>query len=422
MITLDGANEHCAKVIVARTLGRILGSRARRCLVRAMTTTGIGVSLLVLSSALPTTTGASAASGPSISAVYVSGSLSSPTVTVTGQGFGTESALGAAQDPAAYFPPGASVCSGNLGNDYGANLYLQDTSANWNAGEGGTPTANGDQIGLVISSYSDTKIVFTLGSCYSFYRLSAGDAYTMNVLGASYSGTVEYASPPTATISSPANGQGEHQLQRRCPAHGSDLLAGKRTKLPPRPVDTDRLLLRRQHLRPRDLQLHRLQRLDVARHARHLERRQLHLHGDGDEPRRPGRHGEHQLQRRVQLQRVPGPASQPASSERRPGWAHLPDQVAADQRCRPVHQCAERGELGQLPVHFVLLSRLHEQRPDSQHHRWHEPALRRHRQPICLQLGHPECPRLLPVQPHPQLGPGIRSELQLELRTASLMS
>ena len=208
MTTLDGANEHCAKVIVARTLGRTLGSRARRRLVRAMTTTGIGVSLLVLSPALLTTTDASAASVPSISAVYVSGATSSPTVTVTGQGFGTESALGVAQDPVAYFPTGVSNnCNGNLGNDYGANLYLQDTSANWNAGEGGTPTANGDQIGLVISSYSDTKIVFTLGSCYSFYRLSAGDAYTMNVLGAAFSGIVEYASPPTATISSPASGQ-----------------------------------------------------------------------------------------------------------------------------------------------------------------------------------------------------------------------
>ncbi len=214
MTTLDGANEHCAKVIVARTLGRTLGSRARRRLVRAMTTTGIGVSLLVLSPALLTTTDASAASVPSISAVYVSGATSSPTVTVTGQGFGTESALGVAQDPVAYFPTGVSNnCNNNLGNDYGANLYLQDTSANWNAGEGGTPTANGDQIGLVISSYSDTKIVFTLGSCYSFYRLSAGDAYTigdaytMNVLGAAFSGIVEYASPPTATISSPASGQ-----------------------------------------------------------------------------------------------------------------------------------------------------------------------------------------------------------------------
>ncbi len=208
MTTLDGANEHSAKVIVARTLGRTLGSRARRRLVRAMTTTGIGVSLLVLSPALLTTTDASAASVPSISAVYVSGATSSPTVTVTGQGFGTESALGIAQDPVAYFPTGVSNnCNNNLGNDYGANLYLQDTSANWNAGEGGTPTANGDQIGLVISSYSDTKIVFTLGSCYSFYRLSAGDAYTMNVLGAAFSGIVEYASPPTATISSPASGQ-----------------------------------------------------------------------------------------------------------------------------------------------------------------------------------------------------------------------
>jgi hypothetical protein len=144
---------------------------------------------------------------PSISAVYVSGSPSSPTITVAGSGFGTEAALGTAENPADYFPPGVPVnCSGNLGSDYGANLYLQDTIAGWNAGKGATSTANGDQIGLIISSYSDTQIVFTLGSCYSYYHLSAGDAYTMNVLGASYSGIVDYATPPTATITSPASG------------------------------------------------------------------------------------------------------------------------------------------------------------------------------------------------------------------------
>ena len=181
-------------------LRSVISSRWRRNVLLAIAASALVVSPVIISAS------PAAAASASISAVYVSGSPSSPTITVTGSGFGSETALGTAENPADYFPAGATVCSGNLGSDYGANLYLQDTSGGWNAGKGATSTANGDQIGLVISSYSDTKIVFTLGSCYSYYRLSAGNAYTMNVLGASYSGTVEYATPPTAAITSPASG------------------------------------------------------------------------------------------------------------------------------------------------------------------------------------------------------------------------
>ncbi|WP_029137390.1 PxKF domain-containing protein [Nakamurella lactea] len=142
---------------------------------------------------------------PAISSVSVSGSPSSPTVTVNGSGFGTVSALGAVQDPATY---GAN-CGGNLGGNYGANFYLDDTltAEGWTAGAG-QPRAS-DWIGVVISSYSDDKIVFSLGSCYPTYgTLAPGDPFTMHVIGASFSGTVAYPPrPPAATISSPAVGK-----------------------------------------------------------------------------------------------------------------------------------------------------------------------------------------------------------------------
>ena len=53
-------------------------------------------------------------------------------------------------------------------------------------------------VGVSISAYSPTRIVFTLGSCYGHngWTIAPGDGYTMDVLGTSFSGT---AFPPTPT-------------------------------------------------------------------------------------------------------------------------------------------------------------------------------------------------------------------------------
>ena len=47
-------------------------------------------------------------------------------------------------------------------------------------------------IGVLFDSYSNTQVVFHLGDNYANfgYLLAAGDAFTMNVLGASLSGHV----------------------------------------------------------------------------------------------------------------------------------------------------------------------------------------------------------------------------------------
>lgn len=110
--------------------------------------------------------------------VSFSGSASSPTITVTGTGFGGESDLGAAQSPGS---------CGGTGSDYGSNFVLSDHTGNWTAGQG----PNGC-VGVLISSYSDTQIVFSLGSYYSNVSLNEGDSYTMTVLGSSFTGTVSY--------------------------------------------------------------------------------------------------------------------------------------------------------------------------------------------------------------------------------------
>ena len=124
---------------------------------------------------------------PTISSVAITGNLGAPTVTVSGSGFGALADLGL---------PVPAYC-GNTGSDYGNNFYLTD---GWGAGQGVGPF--GDCTGVIISSYSNTQITFTFGSGYGtgpnqYGVLSAGDSFQMNVLGATYNGTVPYPETPT---------------------------------------------------------------------------------------------------------------------------------------------------------------------------------------------------------------------------------
>ncbi len=126
------------------------------------------------------------ASGPTITAVTFSGSPAAPSITYWGSGFGTQSDLGAAS-PAA---------CGYSGSDYGTNLEF--FANGWGGGDGSG--GGGDCIGLIISSYSDSQITFTLGSGYilaGYTQLVNGDTYSADTLGASFSGTVHYPSTPT---------------------------------------------------------------------------------------------------------------------------------------------------------------------------------------------------------------------------------
>jgi YVTN family beta-propeller protein len=131
------------------------------------------------------------ASGPTITAVTFSGTPAAPSVTYWGSGFGTESDLGA-ESPAG---------CGYSGSDYGTNIGFSDNG--WTAGNGSG--GGGDCIGVIISSYSDSQITFTLGSGYIlagiYDPVENGDAYSASLLGASFSGTVHY--PSTSTDNGP---------------------------------------------------------------------------------------------------------------------------------------------------------------------------------------------------------------------------
>lgn len=113
-----------------------------------------------------------------ISNVTLTGSLTHPTFTVYGTGFGSEP------------KPLVAADLGHTGEDYGVTaLSFHDLGPlTFNAGQNiGTGR---DTIGLVISSYTDTEIVFTLGSTYAGYyypkgmfEIQEGDPYYVEVDG-----------------------------------------------------------------------------------------------------------------------------------------------------------------------------------------------------------------------------------------------
>ena len=52
----------------------------------------------------------------------------------------------------------------------------------------------GDCIGLVVSSYTNSQVVYQFGSGYTTYgTANSGDAYTLTVQGVAFSGTVNYS-------------------------------------------------------------------------------------------------------------------------------------------------------------------------------------------------------------------------------------
>ncbi len=123
-----------------------------------------------------------------ISSVVFGGTVTTPTVTVSGSGFGTEADLGA---------PTPAAC-GATGSDYGTNFFLFD---GFGAGQG-----PGDCIGVIISSYSDSQVTFSFGSGYHTYGAAqVGDAFTMTVLNATFDGTVSFPgdAEPTALVTGP---------------------------------------------------------------------------------------------------------------------------------------------------------------------------------------------------------------------------
>jgi hypothetical protein len=141
--------------------------------------TGVLCPLAADQTGLPSPVGAPCNAGalqphPTIKSIKVSGTVSAPIVTVKGSGLGTLGNLGP--------PLAASSCGGGTGSDYSNTISVVNHTKNWNAGE--VVSAACSYIGLVVTSYSNTKIVFKFGSDLAFFGgLKAGDSVTVTLLG-----------------------------------------------------------------------------------------------------------------------------------------------------------------------------------------------------------------------------------------------
>jgi hypothetical protein len=131
---------------------------------------------------------------PSVSGVTITGTVDAPTVTVTGSNFGSTAPTATPE-----------TCQpGDTGNDYGfGGLEFVDVSKGYGAGE------SGDCVGLLLTSWSSTKVVFTFGNEYLTYGayLIPGDQFQVTVQGATYTGEAEFTQgAPTVTSISPGAG------------------------------------------------------------------------------------------------------------------------------------------------------------------------------------------------------------------------
>ena len=103
-----------------------------------------------------------------IKSVKSSGTASAPILTVKGSGFGWLANLG----------PALAPCGGGSGSDYANTLYVSDLTRPWYAGD------TCDVLGLYVTSYSNTKIVFHFPSILNRYGgMQSGDKVTVTVLG-----------------------------------------------------------------------------------------------------------------------------------------------------------------------------------------------------------------------------------------------
>ena len=124
-----------------------------------------------------------------ITGVTFEGTASAPKVLVTGYGFGSR-------------PATVPACSSTNTDFANGALWIEDTSTVTSSGE------PGNCVGLKISTYTATEIVFTFGPAYRDWpALSSGDGYQLTVAGSVATGTVTYDTPAVTGVK-PASGPG----------------------------------------------------------------------------------------------------------------------------------------------------------------------------------------------------------------------
>jgi hypothetical protein len=123
----------------------------------------------------------------------------SPQVTIRGSGFGSRPAHDPSYQPKpphGNTPPFGCSQTGNVGWDYGTQLWISITSAahsGWSAGRYRPALNELDCIGLTIIRYTGSKIVYRLAAGYrqGGFELASGDRYVVSVKGATSRGVVK---------------------------------------------------------------------------------------------------------------------------------------------------------------------------------------------------------------------------------------
>jgi hypothetical protein len=125
---------------------------------------------------------------PSIASVSFSGThgpgVPSPTITITGSQFGATAPTGTSDNTTGCGPYTAN------GKVYGSKLYVTD-DANFEAGFSNSGGA--DCVGMIVVSWSPTKVVLQFGNAYGTFDhwyLTNGDGYALSVKSALWGGTV----------------------------------------------------------------------------------------------------------------------------------------------------------------------------------------------------------------------------------------
>jgi hypothetical protein len=137
---------------------------------------------------------ASAASPAKINAVAIDGPATAPTFVIHGRGFGS-------LPPAVGSPITSAACRnehapGDQGGNYGSKLFFIDKTAKFSGGLSGPyeGVANVvDCVGLILKSYTPSRVIFTLGSDYRKhpYSVRPGDRIMFVVNGAKATITVK---------------------------------------------------------------------------------------------------------------------------------------------------------------------------------------------------------------------------------------
>jgi hypothetical protein len=143
---------------------------------------------LATATALTASAALAATPRPSISSVAFSGThgpgMASPTITVTGSHFGTAAPPGTSDNTTSC---GSYTANGDV---YSSKLYFTD-DANFEAGFSNASGA--DCIGIIVVSWTSTKVVLKFGNSYGSFDhwyLTNGDGFALTIKTALWGGAV----------------------------------------------------------------------------------------------------------------------------------------------------------------------------------------------------------------------------------------